>query len=145
MKVFFMPKLKIKGEKMIKLIVFEGLDGSGKTSLINSLQPHLKNPYQLYQGLGSSSLGKEIRGLFLNFQQVDYLTRFYLSLANMAQIQAELIVSQLKNNQLIILDRWLPSTYAYQLFPFSKEKKQLLLLKKIFKLNHETILKNPIY
>ncbi|WAN63178.1 Thymidylate kinase [Candidatus Phytoplasma rubi] len=127
----------------MKLIVFEGLDGSGKTSLINSLQPHLKTPFQTYQGLGSSSLGKEIRDLFLNFQQVDYLTRFYLSLANMAQIQAELIIPQLKNNQLIILDRWLPSTYAYQLFPFFKEKKQLLLLKKIFKINHETILKKP--
>ncbi|WP_339332392.1 hypothetical protein [Paulownia witches'-broom phytoplasma] len=58
-------------------------------------------------------------------------------------MQAELIVPQLKNHQLIILDRWLPSTYAYQLFPFSKEKKQLLPLKKIFKLNHETILKKP--
>ncbi|AYJ01098.1 dTMP kinase [Candidatus Phytoplasma ziziphi] len=127
----------------MKLIVFEGLDGSGKTSLIHALQPQLKTPHQLYQGLGSSSLGKEIRDLFLNFQQVDYITRFYLSLANMSQIQAELIVPQLKNNQLIILDRWLPSTYAYQLFPFSKEKKQLLPLKKIFKINHETILKKP--
>nr|ABA25861.1 thymidylate kinase [Phytoplasma sp. CPh] len=124
---------------MMKLIVFEGLDGSGKTSLINYLQPQLKTPHQLYQGLGSSSLGKEIRDLFLNFQQVDYLTRFYLSLANMAQIQAELF----KKNQLIILDRWLPSTYAYQLFPFSKEKQQLFPLKKIFKLNHETILNKP--
>nr|BDU62114.1 thymidylate kinase [Candidatus Phytoplasma phoenicium] len=57
----------------------------------------------------------------------------------MTQIQAELF----KKNQLIILDRWLPSTYAYQLFPFSKEKKQFLSLKKIFKLNHETILKKP--
>nr|ABW06432.1 thymidylate kinase [Candidatus Phytoplasma tritici] len=124
---------------MMKLIVFEGLDGSGKTSLIQYLQPQLKTPHQLYQGLGSSSIGKEIRDLFLNFQQVDYLTRFYLSLANMAQIQAELF----KKNQLIILDRWLPSNFAYQLFPFSKEKKQLFPLKKIFKLNHETILIKP--
>ncbi|PQP79502.1 dTMP kinase [Candidatus Phytoplasma phoenicium] len=123
----------------MKLIVFEGLDGSGKTSLINYLQTQFKTPHQLYQGLGSSSIGKEIRDLFLNFQQVDYLTRFYLSLANMTQIQAELF----KKNQLIILDRWLPSTYAYQLFPFSKEKKQLLPLKKIFKINHEIILKKP--
>ncbi|WP_034172346.1 dTMP kinase, partial [Chrysanthemum yellows phytoplasma] len=127
----------------MKLIVFEGLDGSGKTSLIHALQPQLKIPHQLYQGLGSSSIGKKIRNLFLNFQQVDYLTRFYLSLSNMTQIQVELISPQLKNHQLIILDRWLPSTYAYQLFPFFKEKKQLLTLKKIFKLNHETILKKP--
>ncbi|MBS2993811.1 dTMP kinase ['Santalum album' aster yellows phytoplasma] len=125
---------------MMKLIVFEGIDGSGKTSLIHALQLQLKTPHQLYQGLGSSSIGKEIRDLFLNFSQVDYLTRFYLSLANMTQIQAELF----KNNQLIILDRWLPSTYAYQLFPFSKEKKLTNLpLKQIFNINHETILKKP--
>ncbi|WP_268849890.1 hypothetical protein [Candidatus Phytoplasma rubi] len=37
----------------------------------------------------------------------------------------------------------MPSTYAYQLFPFLKEKKQLLPLKKIFKINHETILRKP--
>ncbi|WP_269091893.1 hypothetical protein [Candidatus Phytoplasma ziziphi] len=49
----------------------------------------------------------------------------------MSQIQAELIIPQLKNNQLIILDRWLPSTYAYQLFTSSKEKQQLLSLKQI--------------
>ncbi|MEZ0180206.1 dTMP kinase ['Camptotheca acuminata' phytoplasma] len=103
---------------MMKLIVFEGLDGSGKTSLIHALQLQLKTPHQLYQGLGSSSIGKKIRDLFLNFSQVDYLTRFYLSLANMAQIQVELF----KNHQLIILDRWLPSTYAYQLFPFSRKR-----------------------
>ncbi|PQP79173.1 thymidylate kinase, partial [Candidatus Phytoplasma phoenicium] len=54
---------------MMKLIVFEGLDGSGKTSLINYLQTQFKTPHQLYQGLGSSSIGKEIRDLFLNFQQ----------------------------------------------------------------------------
>ncbi|WP_268849858.1 dTMP kinase [Candidatus Phytoplasma rubi] len=127
----------------MKLIVFEWLDGSGKTSLIHTLQPQLKILHQLYQGLGSSSFGREIRNLFLNFQQVDYLTCFYLSFVNMSQIQAELISLQLKNYQLIILDCWLPSTYAYQLFPFFKEKKQLLPLKKIFKINHETILRKP--
>lgn len=49
----FKPNKNQKKESSImKLIVFEGLDGSGKTSLINSLQPHLKIPHQFYQGLG---------------------------------------------------------------------------------------------
>ncbi|MDO8057524.1 dTMP kinase [Candidatus Phytoplasma gossypii] len=123
----------------MKLIVFEGLDGSGKTTLIQTLYHQLTPCPQVYQGLGSSTIGKEIRDLFLNFPQVDYLTRFYLSLANMTQIQAELF----NNHPLIIYDRWLPSTYAYQLFPFFQEKQQLLSLKKIFQINHETILKKP--
>ncbi|WP_339332526.1 adenylyl-sulfate kinase, partial [Paulownia witches'-broom phytoplasma] len=51
-----------------KLIVFEGLDGSGKTTLINKLKKSLINKGQkvkVYQGLGSSSIGNEIRNLFL--------------------------------------------------------------------------------
>ncbi|MDO8059355.1 dTMP kinase ['Crotalaria aegyptiaca' phytoplasma] len=124
---------------MMKLIVFEGLDGSGKTTLIQALCHQLTPFPQIYQGLGSSTMGQEIRDLFLNFPQVDYLTHFYLSLANMTQIQAELF----KNHPLIICDRWLPSTYAYQLFPFSQDKQQLLSLKKLFQINHEIILKKP--
>lgn len=103
------------------IIVFEDIDGSSKTSLIEALEQQLTFQniiYHHYQGLGSSSIGPQIRDLFLNFPKVDCLARFYLSLANMAPIQEELIAFQLKNNLLIILDRWLSSTYAYQLFPY---------------------------
>ncbi|WP_268849664.1 hypothetical protein [Candidatus Phytoplasma rubi] len=48
----------------MKLIVFEGLDGSGKTSLINSLQPHLKTPFQTYQGLGVVHLERKLEIYF---------------------------------------------------------------------------------
>ncbi|MGL9687754.1 MAG: adenylyl-sulfate kinase, partial [Candidatus Phytoplasma sp. TWB_XP] len=44
-----------------KLIVFEGLDGSGKTTLINKLKNYLinkGNKVKVFQGLGSSSIGK---------------------------------------------------------------------------------------
>ncbi|MDV3201450.1 MAG: dTMP kinase [Candidatus Phytoplasma australasiaticum] len=138
-----MSQINFKGETIMKLIVFEGLDGSGKTTLIQALYRQLTFLPKVYQGLGSGTIGKEIRDLFLNRPLVDYLTRFYLSLANMAQIQAEFIVPQFKNHQLIILDRWLPSTYAYQLFPLFQEKKLFLALKKIFHWNHQTILKKP--
>jgi dTMP kinase len=128
----------------MKLIVFEGLDGSGKTTLITAFQKHLnhqKIPNNLYQGLGSSSIGLQIRNLFLNFEKVDYLTRFYLSIANMAQIQKELIFPQLKKNPFIILDRWLPSTYAYQLFPYLKKENQVF--QQIFKIMYQNLILKP--
>ncbi|CCP88920.1 Thymidylate kinase [Candidatus Phytoplasma solani] len=128
---------------MKKIIVFEGIDGSGKTTLINALHQQLTIPHQIHQGLGSSSVGKEIRNLFLNHQSINHHTRFYLSLANMAQVQTELIKSQLKNNQLIILDRWLGSTFAYQLFPFLQTNKRISPLKSVFDIAHETVLVKP--
>nr|AAK54673.1 TMP kinase [Candidatus Phytoplasma luffae] len=130
----------------MKLIVFEGLDGSGKTTLIQELQQKLKKQKinnKIYQGLGSSSIGTEIRNLFLNYNQVDYITRFYLSITNMAQIQKELIYPHLKQNQLIILDRWLPSTYAYQLFPYLKQTKSCFDLKELFDITHKKLFIQP--
>ncbi|MDV3143199.1 MAG: dTMP kinase [Pigeon pea little leaf phytoplasma] len=130
----------------MKFIVFEGLDGSGKTTLINALQHKLNDKqikYRIYQGLGSSSIGPSIRHLFLNFHQVHFLTRFYLSIANMTQTQTELINPALAKNALVILDRWVGSTYAYQLYPFLTKGNKHHFLKTIFDITQKELLIKP--
>ncbi|XBQ84012.1 thymidylate kinase [Candidatus Phytoplasma solani] len=100
-----------------KLIVFEGLDGSGKTTLINELKKYLKNQKQkviLIQGLGSSSIGKPIRNLFLHQANLSPNTRFLLSLTNTLQTQEELIIPGLSKNYIVLVDRWYDSSFAYQ-------------------------------
>ncbi|GLH60548.1 dTMP kinase [Paulownia witches'-broom phytoplasma] len=100
-----------------KLIVFEGLDGSGKTTLINKLKKSLINKGQkvkVYQGLGSSSIGNEIRNLFLYQKKTSTKTKYFLSFANMIQTQDELIMPNLLSGHLVIVDRWYDSTLAYQ-------------------------------
>ncbi|MDV3174560.1 MAG: dTMP kinase ['Bonamia sp.' little leaf phytoplasma] len=130
----------------MKLIVFEGLDGSGKTTLINALHQKLNHnniKHHIYQGLGSSTIGSSIRHLFLNFKQVHFFTRFYLSIANMIQTQTELINPALAKNELIILDRWVGSTYAYQLYSFLTKGNKHHFLKTIFEINQKQILIQP--
>ncbi|WP_349401684.1 thymidylate kinase [Candidatus Phytoplasma solani] len=100
-----------------KLIVFEGLDGSGKTTLIKQLKKYFKNQNKkviLCQGLGSSLIGKPIRNLFLNQSNLSPNTRFLLSLTNMLQTQEELIIPGLSKNYIVLVDRWYDSTFAYQ-------------------------------
>ncbi|MDV3166595.1 MAG: dTMP kinase, partial ['Waltheria sp.' little leaf phytoplasma] len=99
--------------------------------------------HQIYQGLGSSTIGASIRHLFLHEPQVHRFTRFYLSLANMIQTQTELINPALAQNALVILDRWAASTYAYQLYPFFPQDPQYARLKTIFTLTQEKILLEP--
>ncbi|MDV3196257.1 MAG: dTMP kinase [Candidatus Phytoplasma stylosanthis] len=130
----------------MKFIVFEGLDGSGKTTLIVALhqklnQIQIKN--HIFQGLGSSAIGTNIRHLFLNFKRVHFLTRFYLSIANMAQTQNELIYTALAKNELVILDRWLGSTFAYQLYPYLTNATQHHFLKTIFEITQKKLLIKP--
>jgi len=114
-------------------IVIEGLDGSGKTTFIKAFQKILiknKLNFKQYQGLGSSQLGHEIRKIFLQSDLIHQDTRFFLSIANMVQTFEELIKLDLINNEIVILDRWLASTYAYQLYPFHE---QTVILESIFK------------
>ncbi|MBS2126622.1 dTMP kinase ['Fragaria x ananassa' phyllody phytoplasma] len=109
----------------MKLIVFEGLDGSGKTSLIKRIKKQLTKQNQeviVLQGLGSSSIGPTIRDIFLTNAQLKPLTRYLLSFANMLQIQAETIQPHLKTNKIILMDRWLGSNFAYQAYPHHIDK-----------------------
>ncbi|MEZ0180375.1 dTMP kinase ['Camptotheca acuminata' phytoplasma] len=124
----------------MKIIVIEGIDGSGKTTLIQHLTEklkELKKPFQVFQGLGSSSVGLQIKELFINGPTLSYETRFHLALANMAQIQKENINPYFKTDTIVILDRWFPSTFAYQIFPYlehPQKQKQILYLQKILDL-----------
>ncbi|MCX2955906.1 MAG: dTMP kinase, partial [Candidatus Phytoplasma australiense] len=80
-----------------------------KNSLINE-----GNKVKVFQGLGSSSIGKEIRKLFLHQRKTSPKTKYFLSFANMIQIQDELIIPNLLSGHLVIVDRWYDSTFAYQ-------------------------------
>ncbi|CAM11374.1 Thymidylate kinase [Candidatus Phytoplasma australiense] len=100
-----------------KLISFEGIDGSGKTTLINELKAFFENKgykTKVFQGLGSSIVGKEIRNLFLHQSKISPKTKYLLSLANMMQSQDELIIPALLSGCLVLVDRWYDSTFAYQ-------------------------------
>ncbi|MBP5835893.1 dTMP kinase [Candidatus Phytoplasma meliae] len=100
-----------------QLISFEGLDGSGKTTLISKLKHHLESTNNLVktiQGLGDSCVGNTIRDLFLHHPKVTSNTKYLLSLANMIQTQEELITPSLLQGYIILIDRWFDSTYTYQ-------------------------------
>ncbi|MGL9687904.1 MAG: dTMP kinase [Candidatus Phytoplasma sp. TWB_XP] len=100
-----------------KLIVFEGIDGCEKTTLINQLKNSLiikGHKVKVYQGLGSSSIGNKIRNLFLHQQKSSPKTRYLLSLANMIQTQDELIIPALLSSYIVLVDCWYDSTLAHQ-------------------------------
>lgn len=109
----------------MKIIAFEGLDGSGKTSLIKQIRRCLQNQGQeviVLQGLGSSTIGPTLRQTFLTNQHLTNLTRYCLSFANLFQIQAECLQPHRNTQKIILIDRWLGSNFAYQTYPFASDK-----------------------
>ena len=108
-----------------KFIVFEGIDGSGKTTQINQLSKWLiddnlipaNNKLIVTREPGGTKLGKSIRELLLDTsseQAPDSVTELLLYAADRAQHVNEVIRPSLKKGDWIISDRFCGSTLAYQ-------------------------------
>ncbi|MEO1068372.1 MAG: dTMP kinase [Cyanobacteria bacterium J06638_6] len=114
-----------------RLVVFEGVEGCGKSTQLQRLHATLQGSdrmqYLQHQGViphiaftrepGGTELGKEIRHLLLDDHgQAPMVTRAELLLyaADRAQHVEELIKPALANGNLVLCDRYIDSTVAYQ-------------------------------
>ena len=99
-------------------ITFEGGDGCGKTTQIKLLDEYLKN--KGYQTLitrepGSRGLGEKIREILLNYDgEVSNVCESFLFLADRAQNVDCLIRPALSEGKIVICDRHIDSSVAYQ-------------------------------
>jgi dTMP kinase len=100
-----------------KVIVVEGPEGVGKTTQILRLAERLKDagiPHQVYREPGGSALGEHIRSLVLDpDQDVNPRAEALLFMAARAQL-VQHIGSHLALGEVVLLDRFFLSTYAYQ-------------------------------
>lgn len=100
------------------LIVFEGIDGAGKTTLARFLHDHLNTlgyKVLLTREPGGSVVGAELRSIV--HQQVtplDPKTEFLLFAADRAQHVADIIKPGLSRSEIVISDRMADSSCAYQ-------------------------------
>lgn len=96
-------------------IVFEGLDGSGKSTQINLTYNWLKDihhlPIQLAREPGSTYAGEKIRDILKTYK-INAMSQFFLFSAARSLLLEQ--IKPLVHNQWILLDRYIYSTWAYQ-------------------------------
>jgi len=99
-------------------ITFEGIDGCGKSTQLRLLASELR-----VRGLevvttrepGATSLGQKLRAALLDVQeQVDPLAELLVFAADRAQHVRQLLLPALRNNQIVLSDRYADATAAYQ-------------------------------
>lgn len=100
-------------------ITFEGIDGSGKSTQVNMLSSHL-----IKKGLdvvitrepGGTRLGAHIRDILLNreLSEMTPMTEALLYAADRAQHAEEIIRPALLRGAVVICDRFIDSSLAYQ-------------------------------
>jgi dTMP kinase len=103
-----------------KFIVFDGGEGCGKSTQARLLRDRLERdnmPVQLVHDPGATRIGEMIRAILLNPDNTDMGMRceMLLYMASRAQMMVEKILPALQRGEVVLSDRFVSSTLAYQL------------------------------
>ena len=100
------------------LIVFEGVEGAGKSTQVRRLGERLRAAgiaCRVVREPGGTPVGDVIRGLLLDpAQHLDARTEALLFIASRAQLVRDVIGPALEHGGFVLSDRFFLSTYAYQ-------------------------------
>jgi dTMP kinase len=101
-------------------ITVEGPDGAGKSSLVKGLVPLIQSalsiPLVVTREPGGSDIAEEIREILLNPEHtaMDDRTEALLLAAGRRQHVVEKIIPALERNEVVLCDRFVDSSIAYQ-------------------------------
>ena len=102
-----------------KLITFEGCEGVGKSTQVRMLKEYLKRTGQeaiFLREPGGTKISEDIRDIILSMDNMDMCDECEVLLynASRAQLISEVIRPALEAGKLVICDRFIDSTLAYQ-------------------------------
>lgn len=101
-----------------RLVVFEGGEGAGKTTQLERLALRLGRhgaQVRMLREPGGTPIGDEIRALLLRpGAQIPARTEALLFMASRAALMVEQVRPALDRGEIVLLDRFFLSTYAYQ-------------------------------
>lgn len=116
-------------------ITFEGIDGCGKSSQIALVAEYLKsqgNDFIQTRDPGGTALGCKIREILLDYDgYVAPMCELFLYLADRAQHIEEKIIPALETGKVVLCDRYVDSTLAYQGYARGLDKERILELNNI--------------
>lgn len=101
---------------MAAFITFEGPEGSGKTTVLNQINKLLSENYNVISTRepGGVTTGEEIRNILLDGENIDIRTEALLFAASRREHLVEKVIPALKNNKVVLCDRYIDSSLAYQ-------------------------------
>ncbi len=129
-----------------KIITFEGVDGSGKTTHIKKVKKYLKNKkinFISFREPGGSNNSEKIRKLILNNKNnFNSFTDLLLYMASRNENMQ--MLNKYKKNSVILIDRFIHSSIAYQHYGMGIKKNIINILNKLIikekKISHTFLL-----
>lgn len=98
-----------------QFITFEGLDGAGKTSHVDAVEKALEKIGSVVRTRepGGTPLAESLRSMMLT-QPMDPITESLLAFAGRRDHVVQVICPALQRGDLVLCDRFIDSTYAFQ-------------------------------
>ena len=116
------------------IIVFEGIEGSGKSTHIKNVERYLLKKRANYIKLrepGGSRFSEKIRNLILNKNSnLDKITDLLLYMAARNE-NVNKIIKKNYRKKIIIIDRFIDSTIAYQHYGMNLDKNLIIKINKL--------------
>ena len=101
-----------------RLIVFEGVEGAGKSTQLDRLGGHFARagvPHRTFREPGGTALGDAIRRLLLDPDStISARAEALLFMASRAELVSRELRPAIESGTIVLLDRFFLSTYAYQ-------------------------------
>lgn len=97
------------------LITIEGIDGAGKSTVIEALNEEFPNAVFTSEPQEDQWLGKVLRKALVDENMSD-MSLFFLFLSEHAQHIEDYVNPALQENKLVVSDRFVDSRYAYQTY-----------------------------
>ncbi len=121
-------------------VSLEGTEGSGKTTQIKLLSDYLnkkKMKFIITQEPGSTKISDKIKEILMDpeYKNMHYLTELFLYIASRIQHVHEVIAPALSKGNIVICDRYLDSTVAYQCYGRGVNRKLIDNLNRIATFN----------
>ena len=98
-------------------VVFEGIEGSGKSTQSSALAHRLQQagvPVAAVHEPGSTAIGEEISRLLKTGDEIDSLSELFLFSAARSLLIGSVIAPALERGDVVVCDRYIYSTTAYQ-------------------------------
>lgn len=117
---------------MKNFISFEGVDGCGKTTQIRLLQEYFKTKGKkcyIVREPGDTAISEKIRGMLLDKKnKISPESETLLFLSARAQLFNEIVFPKLSSDFIVLCDRFIDSTMAYQGYGRGMDKSIITLL-----------------
>lgn len=123
-------------------VVIDGIDGCGKTSIAKHIQDRLKNVYNKpwvseMRAIGHGRIGAECRRRLLSDMETSPDYEAMLLPVAFQEVYHDHLIPNLNKGYSVVMDRWIASYYAYQVFGLQSD-----LAKKLFE---EIFAQNPYF